>query len=373
MTAAAPSTCHAAGRFQGVATTPGLRYTAAALTFPWEVTMSRSFLPVFVSIVVAMSACKKELVVSDAGAPVVAAATESGRIAGPVVKVNDVPIDATLFYAELDKITQGGARAIPEDRLKKIQENILNRLVEEELLAQEIKKQSIDVTSADLDAEFAKYKARFKSEEQFQNYLTHGKTTIEDIRKRLESSFALTKLLQKLGKLDVSDDEVKKSYESGIKLYTEPEQIHAVHILLKVAENAADDKVEVAKKKATDALKKIRGGADFGEVAKEASDDAMTKEKGGDLGFFRKGVMVPKFEEAAFALKTGEITREPVRTPFGFHVIKVLEKKEERVKPFDEVKDQIKESLRNRNTFKARRELVESLKTAAKIEKFLKD
>jgi parvulin-like peptidyl-prolyl isomerase len=335
--------------------------------------MSRVFLLVSVSILVAMAACKKEAAAPDVAAPAAAAPAEAGRLTGAVVKVNDAPIDATLFYAELDKITQGGARAIPEDRLKKIQENILNRLVEEELLAQEIKKQAVEVTAADLDAEFAKYKARFKSDEQFQNYLTHGKTSVEEIRKRLESSFALTKLLEKLGKLDVSDDEVKKSYDSGIKLYTEPEQVHAIHILVKVAENAAEDKVDAAKKKVMEALKKIRAGADFGEVAKEASDDAMTKDKGGDLGFFRKGVMVPKFEEAVFALKVGELTKEPVRTPFGFHVIKVLEKKEERVKPFDEVKEQIKESLRNRNTFKARRELVESLKTAAKIEKFLKD
>ncbi len=335
--------------------------------------MSRFFLPVLLSILAVLAACKKEAAAPVAGAPTDVASAEPGRLTGPVVKVNDVAIDATLFYVELDKITQGGARSIPDDRLKKIQENILNRLVEEELLAQEIKKQAVEVAPDELDAEFAKYKARFKSEEQFQNYLTHGKTTVDEIRKRLESSFALTKLLEKLGKLDVSDDEVKKSYESGIKLYTEPEQIHAVHILVKVAENAPEDKIDAAKKKATDALKKVRGGADFGEVAKEASDDAMTKEKGGDLGFFRKGVMVPKFEEAAFALKAGEITKEPVRTPFGFHVIKVLEKKEERVKPFDEVKGQIKESLRNRNTFKARRELVESLKAAAKIEKFLKD
>lgn len=336
--------------------------------------MSRSIPLITMSILVAMVACKKEAATPETGAPApAAAATEAGRIAGPVVKVNGVAIDAALFYGELDKITQGGARAIPEDRLKKIQENILNRLVEEELLAQEVKKQAVEVTEADLDAEFAKYKARFKSEEQFQNYLTHGKTTIDEIKKRLKSSFALTKLLEKLGKLDVPEEEVRKSYDSGIKLYTEPEQIHAVHVLVKVAENAPEAAVEAAKKKAMEALKKVKAGVEFAAVAKELSDDAMTKEKGGDLGFFRKGVMVPKFEEAAFALKPGELTKELVRTPFGFHVIKLIERKVERVKPFDEVKDQIKESLRNRNTFKARRELVEKLKADAKIEKFLKD
>jgi parvulin-like peptidyl-prolyl isomerase len=336
--------------------------------------MSR-FVSVFVlSILVAFAACKKAPIAPDSGVAAAAAdPAKSGRLTGPVVKVNGVAIDSVAFYAELDKITQGGSRAIPDDRLKKIQENILNRLIEDELLAQEVKKQSVVVTDADVDAEFSKYKARFKGDEQFQNYLTHGKTTIEDIRKRLTTAVSLTRLLEKLGKLDVSEDEVKKSYESGIKLYTEPEQIHAVHILIKLADGATEDKVDAARKKANEALKKVRAGADFGVVAKELSDDAMSKEKGGDLGFFRKGVMVPKFEEAAFAMKEGELTKEPVRTPFGFHVIKVLEKKVERVKPFDEVKEQIQESLRNRNTFKARRDLVEGLKTQATIEKFLKD
>ena len=308
---------------------------------------------------------------AQAGPAAVQAAGAPAQATGPVVKVNGVAIDAKDFYAELDKITQGGARNIPEDRLKKIRENILNRLVEEELLAQEIKKQAVVVADADVDAEFEKYKARFKTDDQFQNYLKHGKTTVEEIKARLRQNVALNKLLTKLGKLEVTDDEVKKSYDTGIKMYTEPEQAHALHVLIKVAENAPADQVEAAKKKAMEVLGKAKKGEDFAALAKQYSEDAMSKEKGGDLGFFRRGVMVPKFEEAAFAMKPGELTKEPVRTPFGFHVIKVLERKAEHVKPFDEVKDQIIESLKNRNTFKARRELVERLKTEAKIEKLI--
>lgn len=295
------------------------------------------------------------------------------RVAGPIAKVNGEAVDGETFYNELDKITQGGARNIPEDRLKKIRENILNRLVEEALLAQEVKKQAIEVTPAELDAEFEKYKTRFKSEEQFQNYLTHGKTTVPAIRERLQSSLALSKLLTKIGKLDVTEEDAKKAYETGIKMYTEPEQVHAFHVLARVAENAPADQVAAAQKKAVEALKRIQKGEDFAAVAKSASDDAMTKEKGGDLGFFRRGVMVPKFEEAAFAMKAGDVSAEPVRSPFGFHVIKVVERREQRVKPYEEVKDQIIDSLKNRNMFKARRDLVEKLTTEAKIEKFLVD
>lgn len=311
--------------------------------------------------VIGVVACKKEV-------PAPPPPPETQAPAAPAI-VNGVPIDAAQFQAEVDKITQGGARNIPDDRMAKIKENVLNRMIEEELLRQEYKRQGIEVTNEEIEAEFQKYKSRFKTEEQFQNYLTHGKTSVEEIKARQRDSIALNKLLTKLGKLDVSEEDVKKAYETGIKMYTEPEQVHARHILIKVAENAPAADVGAAKKKIAEIQAKLAKGESFENLAKQYSEDPMSKEKGGDLGFFRKGVMVPKFEAAAFALKPGEITKEPVRTPFGFHLIQVLERKEERVKPFEEVKEQIVESLKNRNLFKARRELVDNLKATAKIEK----
>ncbi len=300
-----------------------------------------------------------------------AAKAAAPTITGPVARVNGVEIGAAALNQELTKITQGGARNIPEDRLAKIRQNIVNRLVEEELIRQEVERQGVQVTKEEVDAEFERYKGRFKSEEQFNNFLKHGRTSVEEIRARLARSAALNKLLTKLGQLAVSDEDIQKAYESGIKMYTEPEQVHAQHILIKVAENAPADQVEAAKKKAAEAMKRLKKGEDFAAVAKEMSDDAVSREKGGDLGFFRRGVMVPKFEEVAFALKPGEMTKEPVRTPFGFHVIKVLDRKAERVKPLDEVRAQITESLKNRNLFKARRELVERLRKEGKVEVLL--
>jgi len=334
------------------------------------------------SFIAALSACKvskdeksaKPVEPKEGGEPpaqVEKPATE--RISGPIAKVNGVAIDSEQFYENMDKITQGGARNIPEARLGKIRRNIMNRLIEEELMKQEIAKQKVEVTEDELDAEFDRYKARFKSDQQFENYLKHGRTSIEAIKERLKQSAALGKLLSKLGKLDVSDEDVKKAYETGIRMYTEPEQAHALHILIKVPENAPEEEVAEAKKKIGEALKKVRKGADFAETAKEYSDDTMSAKKGGDLGFFRRGVMVPAFEKVAFDLKPGQITKKPVRTPFGFHIIKLLEHKDKRIKPIDEVQEQIKSSLKNRNTFKARRELVKRLKTEADIERFIEE
>lgn len=334
---------------------------------------SKRFFWITAMLVLGVTGCKQDAAVQAEKAAATEAAPTAGdktaeRPSGPVATVNGVPIDSAAFWAQIEKITQGGSRTIPEDRLQKIREGILARLIEEELISQEIRKQEIQVTDAELDQEFLKYKARFKGEEQFEQYLKHGKTTIDEIRKRLQSSLALTKLLAKMGKLDVSEEDVAKAYETGIKMYTDPAQVHAMHILVKVAEDAPAEQVTAAKRKIDDASARLRKGLEFADIAREVSDDMMTKEKGGDLGFFRRGQMVPQFEEAAFALKAGEMTKEPVRSRFGFHIIKVIERKEERVKPMSEVSDQIRDSLRNRAVFKGRREVVEQLKTAAKID-----
>lgn len=332
----------------------------------------KRFCSIVVLGVVAIAGCKKA---TEPAKPepsqTEATKPQPPAVTGPAARVNGVEIGMAAIEEEVQKITQGGARNIPEDRLAKIRQNIVNRLIEEELIRQEVERQGVQVTKEEVDAEFERYKGRFKSEEQFNNFLKHGRTTVEEIRARLERSAALNKLLTKIGALAVTDEEIQKAYESGIKMYTEPEQVHARHILIKVADNAPADQVEAAKKKAAEAMKRLKKGEDFAAVAKEMSDDAVSREKGGDLGFFRRGVMVPKFEEAAFALKPGEMTKEPVRTPFGFHIIQVLERKAERVKPLEEVREQITESLRNRNLFKARRELVERLRKEGKVENLL--
>jgi parvulin-like peptidyl-prolyl isomerase len=89
----------------------------------------------------------------------------------------------------------------------------------------------------------------------------------------------------------------------------------------------------------------VKAGEDFGKVASEISEDPGSKAKGGELGWVKKGEMVPQFEEALFSLKRGEVSPEPVRTPFGYHAIKVFEIKEESRKPLREVAPQIRERL----------------------------
>jgi len=290
------------------------------------------------------------------------------RINGPVAKVNGVEIASDLFYAERDKITARGTK-IPPDRLARIEQNILKRLIEKELIDQAVKEASVVVPDEDIAAGFDEYKKRFQSDEQFDNYLKHGRVTKESIEERIRDRRALELLLEKQGEMAVDDKAAQEFYEKNERFYTEKAGVRASHILIKLAQNAPKEEDDKAMAKVKEAEAAIAKGEDFGEVAKRLSE-GPTAPKGGDLGFFGEGRMVKEFQDVAFNMKVGEVSK-PVRTRFGYHIIKVTDKREDRKKTFDEVKDQIVKSLKNKKFFTERRKLLADLEKKAKVEKFL--
>ncbi len=292
--------------------------------------------------------------------------TPETRIEGPVALVNGNGIDASLYYAEVDKITRRSAK-IPPERMNRIKENILKRLIEKQLIKDAVAKEGIAVPAPEIEKEFEQYKTRFRTDEQFQNYLRHGKVTIESIKQRIREKKELEMLLEKTGKLSVTDEEIQEFYTKNERFYQEREGVKARHVLIKVAENAPKDQQDKAEAKIKEVQAALKAGTDFAEVAKKFSEGPSAP-KGGDLGFFGRGQMVKPFEEKAFAMKPGDVS-EPVRTRFGFHIINVLEKREARKKTLDEVKETISESLRNKKFFQERRSLLNTLKTNAKIER----
>lgn len=134
---------------------------------------------------------------------------------------------------------------------------------------------------------------------------------------------------------ELIDKQVRTIYKAEPERFTAPAEVHARHILITGTDDAARSKAEKI-------LADLRAGADFEQLAREHSADPGSAAKGGDLGFFPKGKMVPAFEKAAFALKkTGELS-PVVQTPFGFHIIRLEGRKPATVKPFDEVKDELR-------------------------------
>jgi len=292
------------------------------------------------------------------------------RIDGWIAKVNDSEIGAEAFYGDLDKITARGAK-IPEDRLARIQQNILKRLVEKELIRQAVEKAGVTIDDGEIAGAFTEYKKRFQTEEQFENYLKHGRVTMESIRARITEKKALEKLIEAKGNLAIADSDLQDFYSKNERFYIDKAGVKASHILVKVGEKAKAGEEKRALDKVKEVQKALKGGEDFADLAKKFSEGPSAP-KGGDLGFFGSGQMVKPFEEAAFKMKVGDVSG-PIRTRFGFHIIKVIEKREERKKPFSEVKDQIQQSMKNKKFFQERRKLLEGLRKDAKIVKRLED
>jgi peptidyl-prolyl cis-trans isomerase C len=184
-------------------------------------------------------------------------------------------------------------------------------------------------------------------------------------------AFARNKLLMEamltsVGKAALTDAEMHKVYDDALKQMGEEKEVHARHILFRAA--PGDDK---ASKEAEDKVKavivRLNKGEDFAKLASELTEDPSGKANGGDLGFFSKEQMVPEFSDTAFSMEPGKISG-PIKTQFGWHVIKVEEKRTKPQPKFEEVKPQIEQYV----TRKAQAEMVTKLRAEAKIEKFYK-
>jgi peptidyl-prolyl cis-trans isomerase C len=175
---------------------------------------------------------------------------------------------------------------------------------------------------------------------------------------------------QLAGKAEVTEEEAKKFYEENKTEFTQPETVKASHILFRVNKEDSEEVVNQKLKAAQGAGERAKKGEDFAALAKELSEEPGAKESGGDLGFFPKDRMVPEFAEVAFNEKVGEIS-DPVRTQFGWHVIKVTEKKPAGTLPYDEVKGQLMTYLKAKKQEEAAQEVLKSLRDSAKIENTL--
>jgi peptidyl-prolyl cis-trans isomerase C len=176
----------------------------------------------------------------------------------------------------------------------------------------------------------------------------------------------MSDLLQATAKEAITDDAMHKVYDEAVKQMGQEQEVHARHILIRAAagdENAskaAEDKIKAI-------IARLKKGEDFETVAKEVTEDPSGKANGGDLGYFSKEQMVPEFSNVAFKLEKGQIS-EPVKTQFGWHVLKVEDKRVKPTPKFEDVKPQIEQYVAR----KAQAELVQKLRAEAKIEKMYK-
>ncbi|OBZ14506.1 peptidylprolyl isomerase [Bacillus sp. FJAT-27264] len=206
----------------------------------------------------------------------------------------------------------------------------LQSLITTTLVSQEAKKANITVTDADIAEELTDLKAQFGGEEAFNSALAQSGMTLDDLKKQMPLQVELRKILEP--QVKITDDEIKKYYDENKAHFNTEEEVRASHILVKTKEEA--DAV----------LKELKDGKDFATVAKEKSTDTGSKDHGGDLNFFKRGDMVPEFADVAFKLKVGE-TSGAVKSQYGYHIIKVTDRKEAKNYTLDEKKDEIRKTL----------------------------
>jgi peptidyl-prolyl cis-trans isomerase C len=227
------------------------------------------------------------------------------------------------------------------------------------------------VSDADVDAEIAKIKKQFPDEKTFDEQLTLAGQTQDKLRKNISKMLAQQRWMQSQAKApDITEADAKKFYESNPKEFQQPETVKASHILFMVDEGASEEVVNSKKAAAEKAAGRAAKGEDFTALAKELSEEPGAAETGGDLGFFPKDRMVPEFADAAFSQKVGEVG-QPVKTQFGWHVIKVTDKRDAGEVPFAEVKDQLAAYQKNTGRREAEQNVIKKLRESAKVETFI--
>ncbi|SFE83327.1 foldase protein PrsA [Paenibacillus catalpae] len=254
-----------------------------------------------------------------------------------VATVNGVKITKDKLYDSL--VDQGG-------------KSTLDNMITQELIDQAAEDAKVTVTEADVDKEIENLKKSFGSEDEFNQTLAQYGMTVESLRQDAEVQVKIRKILEP--QVTVTDDDIKKFYDENKASMSTPEQIRASHILV------------ATKEEAEAILKDLKGGADFATLAKEKSTDTGTKDKGGDLDFFAKGTMEPAFEEAAFALKKGELS-DIVQTSYGYHIIKKTDEKAAVTPTLEEKKEDIKYQLVTQKVSEMSSTWMADLKAKAKI------
>ncbi|MBN1816001.1 MAG: peptidylprolyl isomerase [Sedimentisphaerales bacterium] len=303
----------------------------------------------------------------------------TGMSANPVVATpapaqtaaQPVPVDPARVFATVNGIKITGAETEPRvemmvkqqiaqlgpmgaslppqafDNLKgRIRPQVVEWLVEQKLVEEKLKSKNIIITDEQIDTQLdAMLSARNMTREDAKKAVEQQGGTMEEFRSQMKMSMGTEKLLTEYmeGKSEPIDEaDAKKFYDENQQAFQEAEQVKASHILIKT-ENLDEAGKAQARSRIEEILVKVKAGEDFATLAKEHSD-CPSSAKGGDLDFFTKERMVPEFSEAAFSMKVGDVSGV-VETKFGYHIIKVTDRKEAKVRSFEEEKDEITEYL----------------------------
>lgn len=273
------------------------------------------------------------------------------------VKVNEDQIlvkDLEERVAEAQKTYEKQGMKFDTDQgkqaLTQIQSQLLDRMIEGKLIAQEVKKNSLNPEDAKVKEQEEIIKKNIGDETIFQDTLKQQGMTVLELRNFLAVYEKTT------GDIKLADSDIKNFYDQNIANYSQPESVKARHILVKTEDEA------------NAIIAQLKAGTDFIQLAKEKSIEPGAKDSGGDLGTFTKGKMVPEFETAAFSQKVGTFSTAPVKSEFGYHVILVEAHTAAAAPDYDKVKAQVSEDALNQTKDSKFQTFFDELLKNAKIE-----
>jgi peptidyl-prolyl cis-trans isomerase C len=283
-----------------------------------------------------------------------------------LARVNGQPV-TKVDFDRLIKNMEAGRGAIPAERRDEVLRGALDQLSTYSVLKQEAVSRKFAVSDADVDAQVASMQKKFPTQAEFDKALSARNTSVEQLKSDARIDMAINKMMEAevANATPATDADAQDFYAKNPDKFQQPESVRASHILL-----MTKDKDEAAKKaaktKIDELLKRAKAGEDFAALAKANSEDGSASQ-GGDLGPFPRGRMVPEFDKVAFSLKPGEIS-DVVTTEFGYHIIKLTEKKEASTVPLDQVKPQVLEFLTNQKKQQRVDSFIDEAKKRAKIE-----
>ena len=352
--------------------------------------VSKSLRVILITVLLAGAACRKDAAPADSGAT---ASGGSGQASTPppaapeapaapappakpvpetlpdiVARINSEELKKADFEAAIRTIERRNHRPIPADRRNEILRGVLDDLVTYTILRQAAKAQGVVVTDAEVDQRVQQLQMTSGGEEAFKKALKDQEMTLDRLRADTRSQLAVGKLIDThaASAPAATDADAKDFYDKNPERFKQPEMVRASHILVRVDPKADEPAKKAAKTKIDAVLKRAKAGEDFAALAKENSDDGSAQ-TGGDLNYFPKEKMVPEFANAAFQLKTGEISNV-VTTEFGHHIIKLTDRKPAGVVPLEQVNDRIKQALTEQRKQERAEAFIAQLKQKSKVE-----
>ncbi len=303
-----------------------------------------------------------------------AAALAQGIYPGDAVRVNGEAISYQRFhgfYVEYrnSKGVAVGARGDQLDLLTRLREEAMDLLVEQALVGQAAEAAGIKVGDDEVEAEIAGLRAVFDSDEAFRLRLKDEGFDEETFPLHVRRVLAAGRYLDDIreGAAPVTDAELERFYRDNERRLTYPEEVRVRHILLTWKPLGTGDDRAAIREQMRPILERARNGEDFAALARDFSNDAATRGQGGDTGFFHRGEMTPAFEEAAFGLASGQVS-DPVETPFGVHILRVEERRDAYLLPYDEVRERLREYLRRERAKAAVDAEIDRLRAAADVQ-----